>query len=392
MRRVIIAFATGLLGVLFILWWNYDSDRSLSELVEQKGKMLAYYNSPDRNADDALMDCVIDENSVVVLGSSELGSYFGDGYPPYLFNNGNSDFNMVLVGQGYMQSLAHTLSAGALKNNIKNNKLVLIISPQWFVDPNTTPEAFSSIFIEEYYEEFLNNPDIDMATKTQVAGRVISLLSSSTAKQEKATRLWNQVSGGGADLLGKIDNKVDDYIRDFKKNKDIIDMINEHAAEPYNEEMVLAENLDFESLLKKAEQDGQAACSGNDYGIENAYYDEYIRDQYADLKGSSSTASFDVSDEYQDFRTFLDVCRQLGLETMVVSVPVHGQWYDYCGFPAESRTRYYQTIRDICVEYQVELADFSDKEYEKFFLKDIMHLGWKGWLYVDQAVYGFYKK
>lgn len=42
--------------------------------------------------------------------------------------------------------------------------------------------------------------------------------------------------------------------------------------------------------------------------------------------------------------------------------------------------------------YEVELADFSDKEYEEYFLRDIMHLGWKGWVYLDEAVYQFYKQ
>ena len=38
------------------------------------------------------------------------------------------------------------------------------------------------------------------------------------------------------------------------------------------------------------------------------------------------------------------------------------------------------------------MADFSNKEYEEYFLKDIMHLGWKGWVYLDDKVYQFYKK
>ena len=120
MKRVIIAAVAMVLGILFLIGADMYSENQLSDLVDEKGSMLAYANSPVRNSDDALMDRVIDDKSVVVLGSSELGSEFGDGYPPTLFNHGNSDFNMVLYGQGYMQSLAHTLSVGALKNNIKN--------------------------------------------------------------------------------------------------------------------------------------------------------------------------------------------------------------------------------------------------------------------------------
>lgn len=31
-------------------------------------------------------------------------------------------------------------------------------------------------------------------------------------------------------------------------------------------------------------------------------------------------------------------------------------------------------------------------EYEDYFLKDVMHLGWKGWVYVDEAIDKYYKE
>ena len=89
---------------------------------------------------------------------------------------------------------------------------------------------------------------------------------------------------------------------------------------------------------------------------------------------------------------FLDICKDLKIEPLLISVPVNGRWYDYTGFSKEDRNQYYQNIRDIASKNNVELADFSDKEYELYFLKDIMHLGWKGWVYLDEAIYNFYQK
>ncbi|PEC93295.1 hypothetical protein CON17_30125, partial [Bacillus thuringiensis] len=31
-------------------------------------------------------------------------------------------------------------------------------------------------------------------------------------------------------------------------------------------------------------------------------------------------------------------------------------------------------------------------EYDKYFLKDTIHLGWKGWIYFDEAVQKFYSE
>lgn len=118
----------------------------------------------------------------------------------------------------------------------------------------------------------------------------------------------------------------------------------------------------------------------------------YVRAAEEERRGSDTGGSYQVSPEYEDLRLFLDVCKETGTEPLIVSIPVNGRWYDWTGFPKEDREAYYENIRKICEEYQVEMADFSDKEYEEYFLKDIMHLGWKGWVYLDEAVYEFWKE
>ena len=98
-----------------------------------------------------------------------------------------------------------------------------------------------------------------------------------------------------------------------------------------------------------------------------------------------------MSPEYDDLRLFLQVAKELGIEIMLVSVPVNGYWYDYTGFPQEDRKQYYQNIRNIAEQNGVRLVDYSDREYEPYFLRDIMHLGWKGWAYLDEQIYQFYQ-
>ena len=75
-----------------------------------------------------------------------------------------------------------------------------------------------------------------------------------------------------------------------------------------------------------------------------------------------------------------------------IGVPAQGKAWDYQGMSKDAREEYYQSIRDICKKYDVELADFSDMEYEPYFFIDTMHLGYKGWAYVDRAIYEFYKE
>ena len=71
---------------------------------------------------------------------------------------------------------------------------------------------------------------------------------------------------------------------------------------------------------------------------------------------------------------------------MFVIVPMNGRWADYTGFPLVERQTYYQRVQPDGPQQGFQVADFSGHEYDLYFLKDIMHLGWKGWVDVDEAM------
>ena len=102
--------------------------------------------------------------------------------------------------------------------------------------------------------------------------------------------------------------------------------------------------------------------------------------------------SYSNSKEYDDLKLFLSLCNELDLDVMLINIPVNGYWYDYTGFPKTEREQYYDNIWDIAYEYDENVLDLAVHEYTPYFLKDIMHLGWKGWVYVDEELYNFYKE
>lgn len=351
-----------------------------------------YYNSDTRNASDYFMDNLIDEQSMVILGSSELSSADDIAYPASLCKQGDSDFNMIMIGRGNMQSLTHAINVGALQDNIKNNKIVLIISPQWFTQEHLSSEAFASCFDETVFFEFLRNKDIHKETKEAVANRVNELLVSDPSTLERVKKYENIAINNEINPLSYIEMYSYNLFRESKLRYQLKNELDNLSEPVENDKIVKFENIDFDVLMKKAEIAGKKECTNNEMGINDEYYNQYIKDNLESRKNSSIDASYTSSPEYGDLRLFLDVCNETGIEPLLVSVPCNGRWYDYTGFPKEDREQYYQNIRDICSEYGVELADFSDKEYELYFLKDVMHMGWKGWVYFDEAVYEFYKE
>jgi D-alanine transfer protein len=79
-----------------------------------------------------------------------------------------------------------------------------------------------------------------------------------------------------------------------------------------------------------------------------------------------------------------------GLESLVVIEPVCGPYYDHIGISKEVREGCYQKIRDEVANHpSARIADFSDREYEPYFLFDIVHFGCTGWVSAELSIYEF---
>ncbi|MGN0351061.1 MAG: D-alanyl-lipoteichoic acid biosynthesis protein DltD [Roseburia sp.] len=359
-------------------------------LTTNVDKAIYDNNIHTRNCSDYVMDQIIDENSIVVLGSSELNSADDLAYPPSLFNEGYSDFNMVLMGAGYLQSVSQAVNVGALQNNIKNGKVVLIVSPQWFREGELTSDAFCSRFEEANFVEFLQNDDISKTTKIEVSDRINELLASDPVTLERVEKYEDMYLDHTVNPVTYVEMSTYSVFRNAKTRFELVDEFD--SLPPLDTtNYVCADEIDFDLLLSQALEVGAESCTNNEFGVDNDYYDTYIKGNLRAKKDSNVGITYASSSEYGDFRLFLDVCKETGIEPLIISVPVNGRWYDYTGFQRSERNTYYQNIRNICDEYEVTLVDFSDKEYELYFLRDIMHLGWKGWVYLDKAVYSFYK-
>lgn len=388
MKKIYSIIAAIICAILGICGMDFYIRKQLDKNLDK----AFYYNNDVRNSCDYILDKLITDKSIVVFGSSELSAADDLAYPPSLFNAGYSDFNMVLIGRGYTQSISHAINLGALQDNIKNNKVVLILSPQWFTEEHTSSAVFCSRFQELMFVEFLQNRNISKNTKIAVTNRMNELLVEDPVTLERVKKYQdiylyhslNPITYGEMAVY----NLFEESKQRFELNRELKKI--KSSGDPDN--FVKAEQIDFRALLEEAECLGEKSCTNNEYGVYNDYFDTYIRDKYDSYKDANSNSSYVTSREYDDFSLFLDICQETGIEPLIVSVPVNGRWYDYTGFPAEDRQIYYQKIRTACEEYGVEIADFSGKEYELYFLKDIMHMGWKGWVYLDEAVYEFYKK
>ena len=386
MKKIIpLLIAAVVLGTFVIIYSSVNQSA-----IAGRQDQYIYYNTDTRNSCVEAMDQLTNENTILVFGSSELSASDDIAYPPALYNFGNSDYNVIMVGRGTMQSLHHAITLGAVSDKISNKKVVLIVSPQWFTASHLSDVAYSSRFSEPLFARMVKNNRLSYETKRRLVDRVQSYLKTGNPEEYERVKLYDKVY---VERTGSIPERLQISVwTGLTSNKQEKDFLEEIADVRVNAdtERVIAKDIDYAALLERAERAGIEACTNNDLYIYDDYYTTYVEQAIEKVKGLDEGASYSVSPEYDDLELFLLVCKETEINPLVISVPVNGIWYDWLGFSQAEREDYYQKIREICGKYNVSILDFSDKEYEHYFLKDTMHLGWKGWVYFNEAVYRFY--
>ena len=252
---------------------------------------------------------------------------------------------------------------------------MIVVSPQWFFKNNGAESKFYTKFSYTLYRAFAQNPDISDETKEYVRQRCSELgiddSTLSAASQDTVLESLNDLVLSVSDSW-RLRSDINRIVS-TAPSKSLVRQQGTSTGEP-----------DWNALLDAAEQEGEAACTTNDLGIYDAYWEKnhtYDPELFQNFSGAD--------DEYNDLSCFLEVCHEVGLDPLVCILPVQGQWYDISNVSTDERQAYYQKIRGICDDAGVAYADFSSCEYEKYFLCDTVHPGWKGWVRIEESFYDF---
>ncbi len=339
---------------------------------------------------------------ITVYGSSELRTTDISTHPSNFFAENRQEFVVNLVGRGSCQSLIHALSIAACGDTLAGKKVVLITSPQSFVEGGIAPDLFMANFSEQQYLTLMSDNSIPEEMKQRFSARVDELLdeyavaTNSERENTAASMLAKSVTDGDSMTRALIApyTAASRWLLEVKDGataqRMISDAWEQHPNSDTSGEAPLV-TIDWDAAVSTATAEAEAATDNNEVGILNDYYTTYIGRKLAQQKDKDADLSYSQSKEYADLRLLLDVCKLKGISPMFVHVPLHGDWSDYTGFTAERRAEYYENVRNIVLEYDnVTLLDLTGYEYEEYFLCDIMHLGWKGWLEVDKALVEYY--
>nr|WP_317283267.1 D-alanyl-lipoteichoic acid biosynthesis protein DltD [uncultured Sellimonas sp.] len=340
---------------------------------------------------DAILEN-INENTVLAFGSSEFQHGKNTPYHPrQVFQK--TTFNMMLLGSAYYQSLSHAVALASLGNNVPTKQAVLFISPPWFDKKGVLPEAYSSRFSETHYIAMLKNPKISDKTKQYIINRTLKLLKADPSSKKRAELYERVLYTKDASLLDKVNYKLYTQFLAEKELQSVSVGLTKDRIKQFSKKIKeLSPEPDFSSLIERAEKDGESHNSTNPFYMDDKIFLKKIHPLMKRKKNENIHGNYNTSPEYDDLKCFLEVCRELEIKPLLVSLPVNGYWYDHTGFPKKARQEYYSNIRKIASEYGASLADFSNQEYTKYFFEDGIHIGKKGWVMVNESIYNFYQE
>ena len=330
----------------------------------------------------------IDDKTLVVLGSSELGRVSEHPFHiKQLFNY--DDFHIMVIGGGNFQNIIQASMLGSLGNDFPKQKFILSESFIWFDQFGMNPKAFLSRVSNEHVYYTLINPKISKETKEKFMKRVLELSKDNKNVHETFERYKRRL----VDHKGTI---VDDWlikmdVEKFALNNKISFYFTGNVT-PIPSSGPVTPNYDWKELQNKYLNDAKVRTEGNDFGIEKRYYASEIQNRLEKLKNSAAKYKYDISTEYDDYALVLQMAKEMGLEVEVVNFPINGKWYDYIGIGPEQRAVYAKKITEITESFGYKIMDLTSKEYEPYYMYDTVHPGWKGWPEVAEEMLKFYQK
>ncbi|MCJ1656814.1 D-alanyl-lipoteichoic acid biosynthesis protein DltD [Staphylococcus sp. NRL 16/872] len=309
-----------------------------------------------------------------IYGSSELNKQ--DPFNPALALNQRKGTKPVfLVGTGGNTDLINAIELAGQYDQLKGKKMTFIISPQWFSTHGVNDRDFAARTTANQIEQIFQQKEMPAELKQRYAKRLLHFKSASNKSYLK-----EQVKHPG--------NVKGQYVSKFKQNQLLkIEAIKSYFSldkSPLEHIHPITEpNVSWETMREKGEKLGEKRSSSNKYGIRNEYWKQLTTKKPMNHRKYEFKMN---SPEFKDLSLLVDTMHQAGADVQYVILPVNGKWYDHLGIHRSTREPVYNKIHKTVVDHGGKVYDMSDKDYEKYVLSDVVHVGWKGWGYMNQHI------
>ena len=381
--------ALGYLGSLFVAitvtvgilhGYSYWLDQQL-KLLDDKKVILDRFDIKDYGL--YLLQRSIRKGDFILLGSSELTARVPQD-PINLFPNQSLPLQIDKSGTSYKQSLLTGIMLGALPVD-DNTKMAMIVSMQWFFDEDISRKGTQKRFSELQYYAFMHNDSIPSECKHYASKRLATLLSGEGKVGAACLYAKLNSSDSVVNVLGR------SVLYPFYECKYRLlllrDKYNAYKFLTDAEEVdIEIKDIDWQQEQIEATKMGKENCNNNGLYVYNEYYNEILLPRWEELKDGMSHQKLINCKEGDDYHFFLTIAKIKNVKPYMVFMSANGWYYDYLGITKDKRYKLYDWLAQETSSNGFSYLDTRSLEYEPYSYHDVMHLGWKGWLYVGENI------
>jgi D-alanine transfer protein len=369
-------------------------------VIVREGKL-----APVKNQGTALQQAALNTDGLLpVYGSSELNlqaAYNRPFHATNLFRDRPSGFTIFPVGKAGTTCLIILQKLAAVGPSIEGRKVAISVSPFWFFERLTArADAYAGNFSDLHAGELAFNIRLSLQLRQDSARRMLQFPATVANRPLLRFALENLADGSPLSLacydavlpLGIVHNAIVRY----QDHWSVVCYLWKHPVRtsppisPRNREP-----LDWPMLHRQADAIYRTRSSNNEFGLDNEKWDRELRQETLRLRNTKSDEGFfqtlQRNQEWVDLELLLRELNELGAQPLLLSMPIHGGWYDQCGVTYTARRAYYEKLRGIGARYHTPVVDFADHDADRSFCHDTMgHLAPSGLVYYNQVFDGFF--
>ena len=374
MKKIKGFFIGLILAIITVVIFVPIQVQKINQYYKVNDNSVRYNTSYNKHKSREILKANYDENTHLLLGSSELSvANKKEFHPTQMFNY--DDFHLMEVGGGFFQNVIQASTLASLEPIMTQKKVAIIESLTWFDQKGMRQDAFESRISKEHVYYTLVNPKLSKETKLKFINRVLEL----SAKNDSL-----------------VSTQIDQFMIQMELAKFSVNVVqafyDEHSLESFPSKGSTMPDYNWDEVLAKNEEQAKKDTQSNEYHFDDWYYKKRIEGNLESLKNSASTFKYTDSPEYADFKLFLQIAKELGVEVLVITFPVNGPWYDYIGIDASQRNAFSTKINEIVKEAGVKQVDLTSHDYDPYYIWDATHPGWKGWPLVEKELVKFFKE
>lgn len=370
-------------------------DRILPKKVAYKDHNISYWNSIHKDISYNAISQNLNNNTLLVLGSSEFQHAMDSPYhPKNLF--GSNQLNIYTAGHGPMECISHDLVLGSISNKLKSKKVVYLLSFQWFRPLGSVSNSYFSTFNTLSYIKLMENKLLKSSTKRYISKRSHELLRNhyGTILDLNLIDRINHVFGKPS----KADYKLYKALKAFRNDQDIFSTHADAFRSRYNPNAQVLPSVPIsEWNWNNIMEDALKAESGKHfakrfYMSTDKWNKKYNKKRLKRFHNSAIDENLTKSRTYRDYQAFLKICKESHIKAKIILIPFNGGWYRYNGLSKHQIDAFRAKIKALTKRYHCQMTDMSYLNDDKNFFEDASHPTGYGWLKICKEIYDFYNK